>query len=682
MADTVDLEVKLNTKEADEWKARFQEPMKIDVEFQRRFQGDLRNFAGPPQGYGGAPAVAGGSSMFTQLQVLHMREEIKYFKTFNEYQKLFKPFTADMAQFTKGVVGFSTNLLKLLAGGALGGAAGFLGGVMPLAKSMVDDRKAALQLGGADLGKMRAAGIAFGNIMDVPGTVSKIAQGQFDIGSPAYTALKLMGFSDAEIQGSDPSDLLAKAMTKEQRRMQSYPNRQTAITQETARGATNIFSPDALRALGALPKGELEDREKQYQDIQKSLDLSQKEQQAIDELTRHVNAAGAEIETVFEKNLAKMAPYLTEFSDWIADFVVNRIPHEPGKLAENVGKGTIKDFVIPFVKMNETIDKWFGDMFGGAKQKTEQDFTDALKAFTDWWKNFSGNLPSMDAAPQSLEVGGTGGGFRIPGGGGGAPASLRARTTAKGDIRFPSGGARGKGDAGFGLYASDIGLVASKMDPAEAAFLDTLGTGETPRGSYSNPSGDPGGLGGRYQFLLSTWNKEAALAGVNPKDFSPENQDKVALFYAKSVVKGKTGHDLDALLKSSEGVREAIAALSPGVWNAVTNIDPDKRGHSGAVALFMKKLKEEQDAQKAGTDAPPKTSLHLPDVYKGGTSGESSEYPAPGEKVYGKPLNLNNMDHYQGNKNKYAISIHNPAGASYTVAGGMLGATQGNFGNS
>ena len=80
---------------------------------------------------------------------------------------------------------------------------------------------------------------------------------------------------------------------------------------ESARGATAIFGPDALKALGALPSGEFEDRRKQYQDIQKSLDLTQKEQQAIDRLVRHIDAAGEQIENVMVKNLATMAPYLT-----------------------------------------------------------------------------------------------------------------------------------------------------------------------------------------------------------------------------------------------------------------------------------------------------------------------------------------------------------------------------------
>ena len=292
------------------------------------------------------------------------------------------------------MIGIGANLLKLAAGGALGGAAGLLGGAMPLARGAVEDRRAALQLGGANIGKMKAAGLAFGNILNVPDEVSKIAGAQFNILDPAYRALLNMGFSDTEIQGSDPSDLLAKALRVEQGRMKKYRDKETAVTMEGAQGITNLFDPNALRTLFSLPKGELEDRRKQYQDTQKNLDLTQQEQQALDRLTRHIDAAGGEIETVFVKNLAKMAPYLTQFSDWVADFVVNKIPHEEGGTAKKVGEGTLKDFIIPFVKFNEKIDKWFGDLFGGAKQKTEEDFTAALKGFTEWAKNNFGLTPA------------------------------------------------------------------------------------------------------------------------------------------------------------------------------------------------------------------------------------------------------------------------------------------------
>jgi len=203
---------------------------------------------------------------------------------------------------------------------------------------------------------------------------------------------------------------------------------------------------------------------------------------------------------------------------------------------------------------------------------------------------------------------GVGGGFGS--GGVGGPGRRPTGSDAGGAAGYPgkinmpeTGGRAGRGgSAGFGLYASDVGLAANKSLPPEVrAFLDTIGTGETPRGSYSNPDYDPGGLGGRYQFLKSTWVKWARKIGVDPQNFTPENQDSAAYKYADTIVRQKTGKSLLELLKSGdEGVRAAIAAVSPGVWNAITNIDRDKRGHSGAIRLFNKKLHDEQPSAVAG----------------------------------------------------------------------------------
>ena len=203
---------------------------------------------------------------------------------------------------------------------------------------------------------------------------------------------------------------------------------------------------------------------------------------------------------------------------------------------------------------------------------------------------------------------GVGGGFGS--GGVGGPGRRPSGSDAGGAAGYPgkinmpeTGGRAGRGgSAGFGLYASDVGLAANKSLPPEVrAFLDTIGTGETPRGSYSNPDYDPGGLGGRYQFLKSTWVTWARKIGVDPQNFTPENQDSAAYKYADTIVRQKTGKSLLELLKSGdEGVRAAIAAVSPGVWNAITNIDRDKRGHSGAIRLFNKKLHDEQPSAVAG----------------------------------------------------------------------------------
>jgi len=183
------------------------------------------------------------------------------------------------------------------------------------------------------------------------------------------------------------------------------------------------------------------------------------------------------------------------------------------------------------------------------------------------------------------------------GGGPGRSPSGSGGGEYPGRIGMPAtGGRAGRGrSAGFGLYASDVGLAANQSLPPEVrAFLDTIGTRETPRGSYSNPDFDPGGLGGRYQFLKSTWVTWARKIGVDPGNFSPENQDNAAFKYADTLARQMTGASLVDLLKRGD-IGRAIGAVR-GVWNGIYNVDPDKLGHSGAIRLYQKKLHDEQNA--------------------------------------------------------------------------------------
>ena len=660
--------ISADTEQAQEQIDKIVEFLKQGVQYATSLGAELKAIAGfkapMPVGGGGAPTRGterSGDSTYRELATRHMRDEIKYFKTFTEYNKLFKPFSAEVASLTRGMIGIGSNLLKLVAGGALGGAAGFLGGVMPLARGAVEDRRAALQLGGANIGKMKAAGTAFGNILNVPDAVGKISAGQFDITSPAYTALKMMGFSDADIQGNDPSDLLIRATKVEQGRMKSYPNKQTGITMESARGATAIFGPDALKALGALPSGEFEDRRKQYQDIQKSLDLTQKEQQAIDRLVRHIDAAGEQIENVMVKNLATMAPYLTQFSDWIADFVVNRIPHEPGKTAEKVGEGTLKDIIIPFVKMNEKIDKWFGDLFGGAKQKTEEDFTAALKGFTEWWKNNFGLTPAgatvfgggdFPGKVGSPSIGGAGG--RVGYGRSGPNAGMTGVPASSAEVNAIIAEAQktGKFPDTIAGHTAYIKMMAPKygIDPqfaVDVAASEGLFSKRKSQGSYV----DVDAQGNPYSF----W------------DFQLNYKRGVGTFAAKEGIDPNRPEDW---MKADEFALRWIKEHGMGDWRT----DAAFRRYGGQVKHVPTEAPKLPDALKESS-APRKGGYRYHDPDK-----PIFDYPAPGEKVYGKPLSMNNNDVFQMNKD-LRVHVSNPAGANIVVASGMLGSSLGNFGN-
>ena len=102
------------------------------------------------------------------------------------------------------------------------------------------------------------------------------------------------------------------------------------------------------------------------------------------------------------------------------------------------------------------------------------------------------------------------------------------------------------------------------------AFLDTIAKGESPGGAYdyiiggqrfTDYSKHPGVTGsagrygsstaaGKYQFLKSTWDEQAAKYGY--KDFKPETQDAAAWNYAKDVYSQKSGRDLEKDLASGD----------------------------------------------------------------------------------------------------------------------------------
>lgn len=95
---------------------------------------------------------------------------------------------------------------------------------------------------------------------------------------------------------------------------------------------------------------------------------------------------------------------------------------------------------------------------------------------------------------------------------------------------------------------------------------------------------------GRYQFLSSTWGPIAGKLGIS--DFSPENQDRAALYLAKSEYNRKTGRDLDADLKTSGFTPEIAKALSD-TWEGL-KVNPNK-----AMAAYKATIENKVDLANA-----------------------------------------------------------------------------------
>lgn len=130
-------------------------------------------------------------------------------------------------------------------------------------------------------------------------------------------------------------------------------------------------------------------------------------------------------------------------------------------------------------------------------------------------------------------------------------------------------------DSAMGVYNRYRGatgplapIADSTLPPEARGFLPALSAGE---GNYNSPA--PKGDGSdspipnnRYQFLRSTWNEQAPLAGVDVNDFSPAAQDRVAWSYARNVYATNTGgRDLQADLRAGGHEQQVATALNK-VW--------------------------------------------------------------------------------------------------------------------
>jgi muramidase (phage lysozyme) len=95
------------------------------------------------------------------------------------------------------------------------------------------------------------------------------------------------------------------------------------------------------------------------------------------------------------------------------------------------------------------------------------------------------------------------------------------------------------------------------------------------------PDGRYSSAAGRYMFTLTTWNQVAAKLGLT--DFSPESQDRAAIYLAREVYNKNIGpgeRTFDQVLQS--GDREAIKGMmglmtdAEGGWEAFRHMNPDE----------------------------------------------------------------------------------------------------------
>jgi muramidase (phage lysozyme) len=224
-----------------------------------------------------------------------------------------------------------------------------------------------------------------------------------------------------------------------------------------------------------------------------------------------------------------------------------------------------------------------------------------------------------------------------------------------------------------------ISTFSTNMTPEERAFLDTLAIGGDIEGEgfwespdyntivdgakFEDFSDHPRQFGtqnkdstaaGRYQITMTTWdeyvkkwNKEHPDDPVT--DFSPANQDKIAMEIAKDRYKKYTGRDLGEDLKNPpENFGEHLKKLGP-TWEILQKRDAETIGSAFNSNLERNKGYAEEQArrekeEKEGKNKTPgdsigdgKAETYDPNLFKNLTPEEREQIPKEILDIYENP---------------------------------------------
>lgn len=186
--------------------------------------------------------------------------------------------------------------------------------------------------------------------------------------------------------------------------------------------------------------------------------------------------------------------------------------------------------------------------------------------------------------------------------------------------------------------------VNKDLPPEARALLDVIASDEAPDYNtmyggrkFENMSQHPGiytdiksgpnagrksSAAGRYQFLKSTWDNQAAKLGLN--DFSPESQDLAAWDLASSTYARKTGRDLLGDLRSGDPrYAGRISSALSSIWTSLPG-GIEQRSHANK---FVNRYAESL-AQHGGEVAPQ------------GPQGETYDIPLSNGQILHAPVGV------------------------------------------
>jgi hypothetical protein len=490
---------------------------------------------------------------------------------------------------------------KLLIGGVVGLTAAGAAAVTFSAKDVYARGRRAGGFG-TSVGLMSGFEDTMDRFVDPDTVLKSMQQAKFDITSPAYTAMRIGGLDPSKY--NDPAMLARANIVSAQTELKKMyaQNPQTLLTMAHARGFQHRgLSDEDIMRLAQGDQSEVNKLIRKSVDVAPSLDITEKQRQAYDDLITETTLLGERFKTAGEdlsEHLIDPAKKLVEMLDKI-----------------NVGM--------------DNFNKWINKIIGVDPDKV-----------------------SENGSAVSMEVGGAGGGFRIPG---------ESRGSSHGGPNVAGG------FSGFGGKAPGAPVSNARTGVAMKAAIEQLREEGVPEDH----------LKAAAAILVGEAQSESSL---NPDaKHDPHN----GVYTGYGIYGARDPPDGRGVMRRQRMLAwlKAHGYASDSLEGQVKEMAHSAMHDFPSVAKILKRTTPGSMLDDTYGVTKDFESPAVVNDRRGAVRGAFDKGPAADDKSASGKQSMNNMSHFQGNNKQFAIRIDNPAGANYAVSGGMLGVTQGNYGN-
>lgn len=291
-------------------------------------------------------------------------------------------FAGNIFDATKSILKWAS--VTTAMSGLLG--AGGLFGIDRLAVNVSSGRRSSLGLG-VSYGEQAAFAANYGRVVDPSMFLGGTNEALHDV--TKRVALYGAGLSENDLRGKDTAQVANELLPAIKRLVDQTPDNMLQQVLSNRHLDQFVTLQDAQR-LKATPANELSEYQRQYAENARTLDLTQKQQKAWQDLQVQLHIAGAQIETTLIKGLTGLATPIndlsTAFTHAIADLLASKqlkewiddLGHGIEWLAREIQTDefhqsvkTFSDDVIALAKAVSAAVGWFSRTFGSAK--TEED---------------------------------------------------------------------------------------------------------------------------------------------------------------------------------------------------------------------------------------------------------------------------------------------------------------------